>query len=51
MKSLYFTGDDGIGYEPFCGMLSIVDGSINKIGQLFAAIICHGGLGLGFLAP
>ena len=49
MKSLYFTGDDIIGYEPFCGMLSIADGSINKIGQLFAASIYHGGPGPGFL--
>ena len=31
-------------------MLSIADGSINKIGQLFAASICHGGPGPGFLA-
>ena len=51
MKSLYFTGDDVIGHEPFYGMLSIADGSINKIGQLFAASICHGELGPGFLAP
>ena len=51
MKSLYFTGDDVIGFEPFCGMLSIADGSINKIGQLSAASICHGGPGPGFLAP
>ena len=51
MKSLYFTGDDVIGSEPFCGMLSIADGSINKIGQLFVASICHGGPGPGFLVP
>ena len=54
MKSLKFTGDDVIGYEPFCGMLSIVvsiNGSISKIRQLFAASICHGGQGPGFLAP
>ena len=51
MKSLCFTGDDVIGYEPFCGMLSITNGSINKIGQLFAVSICHGGPGPGFLAP
>ena len=50
MKSLYFTRDDVAGYEPFCGMLSIADGSINKIGQLFAASIFHGGPGPGFLA-
>ena len=31
-------------------MLSIADGSINKIGQLFASSICHGGPGTGFLA-
>ena len=42
MKSLYFTGDDAIGYEPFSGMLSIADGSINKIGQPFASSICRG---------
>ena len=51
MKSLYFTGDDVIGYAPFCGMLTIADGSNSKIGQLFAASICHGGPGPGFLAP
>ena len=51
VKSLYFTSDDVIGYEPFCGMLSIADGSINKIGQLFTASICHGGPGPGFLVP
>ena len=51
VKSLYFTGDDVVGYKPFCGMLSIADDSINKIGQLFAASICHGGPGPGFLAP
>ena len=50
MKSLYFTRDDVVGYEPFCGMLSIADGSINKIGQLLAASICHGRPGPGFLA-
>ena len=32
-------------------MLSIADGSINKVGQLFAASICHGGPGPDFLAP
>ena len=32
-------------------MLNIADGSINKVGQLFAASICHGGPGPGFLAP
>ena len=32
-------------------MLSIADGSINQVGQLFAASICHGGPGPGFLAP
>ena len=31
-------------------MLSIADCSINKIGQLFPASICHGGPGPGFLA-
>ena len=31
-------------------MLSTADGSINKIGQLFTASICHGGPGPGFLA-
>ena len=51
VKSLYFTGDDVVGYEPFCGMLSIADGSINKIGQLLAASICHDGPGPGFLVP
>ena len=50
MKSLYFTRDDVVGYEAFCGMLSIADDSINKIGQLFPASICHGGPGPGFLA-
>ena len=51
MKSLYFTGNDVIGYESFCGMLSIADRTINKIRQLFAASICHEGPGPGFLAP
>ena len=51
MKSLYFTGDEVIDYDPFYDMLSIADGSINKIGQLFAAGIYHGGPGPGFLAP
>ena len=51
MKSLYFTGDDVIGCAPFCGMLTIADGSNNKIGQLFAASICYGRPGPGFLAP
>ena len=48
VKPHYFTGDEVIGYEPFCGKLSIGDGRINKIGQLFAASIHHAGTGTGF---
>ena len=51
MKSLHFTGDDVISYEPVCGRLSIAYGSINKIRQLFAASIYIWRTGTRHLVP
>ena len=51
VKNRFFTGDEESGYEPFCGLVSVADGTIRAIGHLFAASICNGGPGPGFLAP
>ena len=51
MKNKFFTGDDTLGFEPYCGMVSVADGSVSAIGHLFASSICNGGPGPGFLAP
>lgn len=51
MKSAYFTGDETNGYEPYCGILSVMDGTARAMGHLFSASILNGGPGLAFLAP
>ena len=51
IKLQYFTGNDVDGLEPKCGTANVVDGTANGIGHLFAATICHGSPGPGFIAP
>jgi len=51
IKSQFFTGSDDEGYEPFCGMVSVANGTAFAIGQLFAASFVHSGPGPGFLVP
>ena len=38
----FFVGNDDDGYEPFEGILTVADGTINSIGNLFAASIING---------
>ena len=51
IKSQFFNGNDSDGFEPKCGTVSVADGTAYGIGHLFAASICQGGPGPGFLAP
>ena len=51
VKKTHFIENNEIGFEPFCGLLSVTDGSLMDIGYLFAASIVNGGPGPGFLAP
>ena len=51
IKLQYFTGNEVDGLEPKCGTVNVADGTANGIGHLFAATICHGGPGPGFIAP
>ncbi|KAK3724043.1 hypothetical protein QZH41_000911, partial [Actinostola sp. cb2023] len=51
VKSQFFSGTDATGYIPSCGIVSIADGMLHAIGHLFAASLCNGGPGPGFLAP
>ena len=49
VKQLFFEGNDNDGYAPSCGLQSVADGTARAIGHLFAASICCGGPGPGFL--
>ena len=51
VKKAHFIEDNEIGFEPFCGLVSVTDGSLIAIGHLFANAIVNGGTGPGFLAP
>ena len=51
IKLQYFTGNEVDGLEPKCGTVNVADGTAYGIGHLFAATICHGGPGPGFIAP
>ena len=51
VKKTYFIENNETGFEPFCGLVSVTDGSLMAIGHLFAASIVNGGSGPGFLAP
>ena len=51
VKQLFFEGNDNDGYAPSCGLQSVADGTARAIGHLFAASICCGGPGPGFLKP
>ena len=51
IKPQYFTVNEVDGLEPKCGTVNVADGTANGIGHLFAATICHGGPGPGFIAP
>ena len=50
IKLQYFTGNEVDGLEPKCSTVN-VEGTANGIGHLFAATICHGGPGPGFMTP
>eukprot|EP00794_Sanderia_malayensis_P020690 gene20690-22727_t len=50
VKSNYFIGTDDNGYEPYCGTISVADGTVTSIGHLFAAGICNGGAAPCFLS-
>ena len=51
IKLQYFTGNEGDGLELKSGTVNVADGTTNGIGHLFAATICYGGPGPGFIAP
>ena len=51
IKTKYFTGNEDSGYEPFCGLFSVTDGTMRSIGHLIGSSICNGGPGPGFFAP
>ena len=51
LKKTYFIENNEIGFEPFCGLVSVTDGSLMAIGHLFAASIVNGGPVPDFLAP
>ena len=51
VKKTHFIENNEIGFEPFCGLVSVTDGSLMAIGHLFAASIVNGSPGPGFLAP
>ena len=44
-------GNDTLGYEPSFGLASVTDGTARSIGHIFAASLCHGGPGPGFICP
>ena len=50
VKKTHFIENNETGFEPFCGLVSVTDGSLMAIGHLFAASIVSGGPGPGFLA-
>lgn len=50
VKYRYFTGDDQDGYIPYFGTLSVADGTVKAIGQLFAASLVNGGPAPAFFA-
>ena len=51
VKKTHFIENNEIGFEPFCGLVSVTDGSFMAIGNLFTASIVNGDPGPGFLAP
>ena len=51
IKLQYFTGNEVDGLEQKCGTVNVAGGTANGSGHLFAATICHGGPGPGFIAP
>ena len=51
VKKTHFIENNEIGFEPFCGLVSVMDESLMAIGYLFAASIVNGGPGPCFLAP
>ena len=50
VKKTRFIENSEIGFEPFCGLVSVTDGSLMAIGHLFAASIVNRGPGPCFLA-
>ena len=50
IKLQYFTGNKVDGLEPKCGTVNVADRTANGIDHLFAATVCHGGPGPGFIA-
>ncbi|XP_078490016.1 ubiquitin-protein ligase E3C-like [Ciona intestinalis] len=52
VKQQFFAeNEDGSGYEPVCGTVSVADGTARTIGHLIAASLCHGGPGPGIFVP
>ena len=51
VKKTHFIENNEIGFEQFCGLVTVTDGSLMAVGHLFAAIIVNGGPELCFLAP
>ena len=51
VKKTHFIENNEIGFEPFCGLVSVTDGSLMAIGHLFAASIVNGCPGPCVLAP
>ena len=51
VKKTHFIENNEIGFEPFCGLVSVTDGSLMAVGHLFAASIVNGGAGACFFAP
>ena len=51
VKKTHFIENNEIGFEPFCGLVSVTDGSLMAIGHLFAVSIVNGCPGPCFLAP
>ena len=43
LKKTHFIENNEIGFEPFCGLVSVMDGNLITIEHLFAAIIVNGG--------
>ena len=51
IKSRYLAGEESEGLDLKCGIRSVADRTVKGIDHLFAASVCHGGPGSGFLAP
>lgn len=50
MFTQFFCGDEENGYVPVFGATSVTDGTLEQIGHVFAASLCHHGLGPGRLS-